>query len=215
MKRSFIRLFGGIVAAAVVSAPGVSVRAEEVAVSLDTAVRSAIEKNLNLRVATYNPAISDTDIRKAMAIYNPRLNALLDHRGEDAPVDTQGNIADRMRFFDANLSTDLLLSTGATASAAFTNLWSRTTVTSSARRDPAGADTTTAARMPPNRRMNDRFIFDDPGCGFRGWGAQSLPPAVPRSDGNPPAASGARAIRRSPAPAFPEAFILRPSPSGV
>ncbi len=128
MKRSFIRLFGGILAAAVVSAPGSPLGAEEVTVSLDTAVRSAIEKNLSLRVETYNPAISDTDIRKAAAIYNPRLGALADHRGEDAPVDTQGNVVDKMRFFDANLSTDFLLSTGATASAAFTNLWSHSTL---------------------------------------------------------------------------------------
>jgi len=100
--------------------------AEEVPISLDAAVRSAIEKNLDLRVETYNPAISDTDIRKAMGIYNPRLNALVDHRGEDAPLDTSGNLVSSMRFFDANFSTDFLLSTGATASAAFTNLWSRT-----------------------------------------------------------------------------------------
>jgi outer membrane protein TolC len=101
--------------------------AEEILLPLDAAVRSAVEKNLDLRVESYNPAISGTDIRKAMGIYNPRLSVLADHRGEDAPLDTSGALIDRRRFFDANFSTDFLLSTGATASAAFTNLWSRST----------------------------------------------------------------------------------------
>ncbi len=96
--------------------------------SLDAAIRTAIEKNLGLRVVTYNPAIADTDIRKAKGIYNPRISALFDHHGEDAPLDTGGDTIDKMRFFDANLSTDFLLSTGATASAAFANLWSRSNV---------------------------------------------------------------------------------------
>lgn len=129
MKRSFVRFFGVVLpAAAVLSAFGYPLRAEEIPVSLDAAVRSAIEKNLALRVETYNPAISDTDIRKAKGIYNPQLRALVDHHGEDAPLDTDGNLVDKMRFFDANFSTNFLLSTGATASAAFTNLWSRSSV---------------------------------------------------------------------------------------
>jgi outer membrane protein TolC len=102
--------------------------AEEIPLALDAAVRSAIEKNLDLRVESYNPAISGTDIRKAMGIYNPRIGVLADHRGEDAPLDTNGSLIERRRFFDANFSTDFLLSSGATASAAFTNLWSRSTL---------------------------------------------------------------------------------------
>ncbi len=133
MKRALVRFLGAALpAAAVAWGLGGPVRGEEVTVSLDAAVRSAIEKNLALRVETYNPAISDTDIRKAGAIYNPRLSALVDHHGEDAPIDTSGNLVDNMRFFDANFSTDFLLSTGATASAAFTNLWSRSSVNTGA-----------------------------------------------------------------------------------
>jgi len=119
LLRSFLAL--ALLAAALPSP------AEEISLALDAAVRSAIEKNLDLRVESYNPAISGTDIRKAMGIYNPRLSILADHRGEDAPLDTSGTLIDRRRFFDANFSTDFLLSTGATASAAFTNLWSRST----------------------------------------------------------------------------------------
>jgi outer membrane protein TolC len=79
-------------------------------------------------VETYNPAIADTEIRKATGIYNPRLNALVDYRGEDSPLDDSGTFVERRRFVDANFSTDFLLSTGATASAAFTNLWSRSRI---------------------------------------------------------------------------------------
>ncbi len=140
MKRPPVRLLGVLLAA--VTALGSPAGAEEVSVSLDAAVRSAIDRNLALRIETYNPAISDTDIRKARGIYNPQLNALVDHRGENAPVDTQGGV-DRMRFFDANLSTDFLLSTGATASAAFANLWSRSTL------EPAGAASSVTQFVEP------------------------------------------------------------------
>ena len=101
--------------------------AEEIHLSLDAAVRSAVEKNLDLRVESYNPAISGTEVRKAMGIYNPRINVLADYRGEYSSLDTSGTFIDRRRFFDADFSTDFLLSTGATASAAFTNLWAQRT----------------------------------------------------------------------------------------
>ncbi len=129
MKRLFARFLGVVLTAAAANWGFADhARAEEVTVSLDAAVRSAIEKNLAIRVETYNPAIFDPGIRKASGIYDPQLSALVDHHGEDAPLDTRGVQVSRMRFFDANLSTDLLLSTGATASAAFTNLWSRSTL---------------------------------------------------------------------------------------
>jgi len=99
--------------------------ASEVPISLDTAVRSAIENNLDLRVQTFAPALSETDVRRARAIYDPNLSLLLDHRGSNAPVSPGSPFEERTRFFDANLSTDFLLSSGAKASAAFTNLWSR------------------------------------------------------------------------------------------
>jgi outer membrane protein TolC len=109
-------------------AAALPVHAEEIPLALDAAIRSAIEKNPDLRVETYNPAISDTGIRKAKGIYNPRISALVDHREEDAPLDTSGSLVEERRFFDADFSTDFLLSSGATASAAFTNLWSRSTL---------------------------------------------------------------------------------------
>jgi outer membrane protein TolC len=97
--------------------------AAELAVSLDDAVRMAVEQNLSLRAETFNPSISRTDVRRARAIYNPRLDILLDHLGSNSRSAPDSFFFTRERSFDANVSTDVLLSTGATASASFANLW--------------------------------------------------------------------------------------------
>ncbi|MGE5189885.1 MAG: TolC family protein [Gemmatimonadota bacterium] len=151
MNRPLVRLLAAALPAAVISGLGGPVRAEEVPLSLDAAVRSAVEKNLTLRAETYNPAIADTDIRKAGAIYNPRLGALVDHHGEDAPLDTAGDLVRRSRFFDANLSADFLLATGATASAAFSNLWTRSTESAGA---GTGAASTTTRFVEPRLSLS-------------------------------------------------------------
>ena len=99
--------------------------AEPVPLTVDDAVRIAVERNLVLLVETYNPAIAATDIRRARSIYDPTLSALLDHRGENRESGLSPAVAERTRFFDANASLDQLLPSGATASAAFTNFWSK------------------------------------------------------------------------------------------
>ncbi|MBF8259253.1 MAG: hypothetical protein HW377_1627 [Actinobacteria bacterium] len=98
-------------------------RAGNVVISLDEAVRLAVENNLSLRAGTFSPAISSTDVRHARAIYNPRLSALLDHKGSNTQSAPTSFFVERKRSFDANLSADVLLSTGATASASLTNPW--------------------------------------------------------------------------------------------
>jgi outer membrane protein TolC len=93
--------------------------------TLDDAVRGAIGNNLSLKAEAFNPAISGTDVRRARAIYNPKFSALLDHKGSDSQASPVSFSVDRRRWFDANLSADLLLPSGATASASMTNLWAR------------------------------------------------------------------------------------------
>ena len=99
--------------------------AEPYLLSVDDAVRVAVERNLGLEVEAYNPAVAATDIRRARSIYDPRLSALLDHRGDDRQAGPTSTLVNRSRFFDADVSIDQLLSSGATASAAFANFWSR------------------------------------------------------------------------------------------
>ena len=104
--------------------PGPAV-AEPTRLSVDDAVRIAMERNLGLQVETYNPGIAATDIRRARSIYDPTFSALLLNRGENREAGPTSAFLDRTLSFDANVSLDQLLSTGATASAAFTNVWSK------------------------------------------------------------------------------------------
>jgi outer membrane protein TolC len=112
-------LFLGILA----STPPAVAQADRL--SIDDAVRIAVERNLGLEVEAFNPAIAETDIRRSRAIFDPRLTALLDHRGENRQGGPDSPFVQRSRFFDFNASLEQLLPTGATASAAFTNFWSK------------------------------------------------------------------------------------------
>lgn len=91
--------------------------------TLDNAVFGAIRNNLSLKVETYNPAISETGVRSARAIYDPNLSALFDHNGSNVQTFPDSSSVDRLRSFDANLSASLLLPSGAKATASMTNLW--------------------------------------------------------------------------------------------
>jgi len=106
------------------ASPVVGAAAERnIPISLDTAVRTAIERNLGLRVTTFNPAIADTGILRAGAIYNPTLDALLDHRREDYRIFPDSPTVVRAWFSDADVSLNQLLGSGATATVAFNNLF--------------------------------------------------------------------------------------------
>ena len=114
------RFLAALLSLGVLAFPGPAV-AEPARLTVDDAVRIAVERNLGLQVETYNPAIAETDIRRARSIYDPSLSALLDHRGGNMQTGPTSAVVERTRNFDANASLDQLLSTGATASAAFTN----------------------------------------------------------------------------------------------
>jgi len=128
MNRNRPLLLPFLVVLAVLLSGGRRSAGEEISISLDTAVRMAVENNLGLRVEMFNPAIAQTGILRAGAIYNPKLNALLDHRGENVRLAPDPSPVERSRFFDADVSVDQLLGTGATATVSFTNLWSRQTL---------------------------------------------------------------------------------------
>jgi outer membrane protein len=126
MRKTMARYLAALLSLGLLLSPGPAV-AEPVLLSVDDAVRIAVAQNLGLQVETYNPAIAATDIRRARAIYDPTLTILLDHRGENrqAGPATTTVPGERTRFFDANASLGQLLPTGATATASFTNFWSK------------------------------------------------------------------------------------------
>src|SRR4030066_723900 len=128
MHRNRPLLMPSLVVLAVLLSGGRRSAGEEISISLDTAVRMAVENNLGLRVETFNPAIAQTGLQRAGAIYNPTLTALLDPRGENFRLAPDPSPVERNRFFDADVSVDQLLGTGATATVSFTNLWSRQTL---------------------------------------------------------------------------------------
>ena len=99
--------------------------AETLTLSIGDAVRMAVEKNLGLQVATYSPAIAETGIRKARAIYDPLLSALVDHEELNRQVAPQSFFVARQRNFHFDTSISQLLPSGATTSLSFNNLWSK------------------------------------------------------------------------------------------
>ena len=98
---------------------------ETVTLSLEHAVRMAVEKNLGLQVATYSPAIAETGIRKARAIYDPLLLSLVNHNESNAQVAPGSFFVARQRDFNFDASISQLLPTGATTSLSFNNILSR------------------------------------------------------------------------------------------
>jgi outer membrane protein TolC len=112
----FVLLFLG-------ACPSRAIGADAVTLSVEDAVRLAIERNLGLQVATYTPAIAETGIRKARAIYDPQFTSLLDYRGSNLKSAPLAALVTRSRSADLNASLSRLLPTGATAGLSFTNLW--------------------------------------------------------------------------------------------
>lgn len=100
----------------------IPVLSADVPVTLDEAVRSAIDNNLDLRVETYNPAIAETGVRRARAIYDTKLAALVDYAGRDGKTTPLSDAVDRSRTFDFNVSADQLLPTGADVKLSYNNL---------------------------------------------------------------------------------------------
>jgi outer membrane protein len=115
-----LALLLGILCACPFSAAG----AETLTLSIGDAVQMAVEKNLGLQVATYSPAIAETGIRKARAIYDPLLSAFVDHQGSNRQVAPQSFFVDRQRDFRFDASISQLLPSGATTSLSFNNFWS-------------------------------------------------------------------------------------------
>ena len=99
--------------------------AETARLSVDDAVRIAVERNLGLQAATYSPAIAETGIRKARAIYDPLLSVQVDQQGSNQQASPRSSIVDRQRIFRFDTSISQLLSSGATTSLSFNNSLSR------------------------------------------------------------------------------------------
>ena len=93
-----------------------SAAGETLTLPIEEAVRMAVEKNLGLQVSTYSPAIAATGIRKARAIYDPLLSALVNHQGSNQQAAPESFAIDHQRAFNFDTSISQLLPSGATIS---------------------------------------------------------------------------------------------------
>ncbi len=91
--------------------------------TLNEAIRMAVEKNLDVRAELYNSAQFEADINRNRAIYNPLFTAQTNYSdsttrtaGTSTPVSTVASA------FQLNAGLSQLLWTGATATAGFTNV---------------------------------------------------------------------------------------------
>jgi outer membrane protein len=124
MRKTMALFLAALLSLGALAFPGPAF-AETARLSVDDAVRIAVEQNLGLQVATYSPAIAETGIRKARAIYDPLLSALVDHEGSNLQAASQSSIVDRHRVFRFDTSISQLLPSGATTSLSFNNFWSK------------------------------------------------------------------------------------------
>jgi outer membrane protein TolC len=98
-------------------------RAQDIPVTVEDAVRMAVENNLDLKVLTFNPAIAATGIQGARAVYDTRFTTLLDSRGDNRQVVPNATSSPTRRYFGFDLAAQQLVPSGGTVSVAFTNPW--------------------------------------------------------------------------------------------
>jgi outer membrane protein TolC len=103
-------------------APGPS-DAQDIPVTVDEAVRMAVENNLELMVQTFNPAIAETGIQGARGIYDTALTAILEYLGQKNQTIPDSNITIDTRSSNVDASVQQLVPTGGTASAVLSNAW--------------------------------------------------------------------------------------------
>ena len=92
--------------------------------SLNEAIRMAVEKNLDVRAELYNPAQFEADINRNRSIYEPLLNLQTSYTDSTTASFTTGGIAVESRALNLNSSLSQLLWTGGTAAVTFNNDYS-------------------------------------------------------------------------------------------
>ncbi len=99
----------------------VELRAEQIRLTLHDTIRMALERNLELKVELYNPAMSEADYQKARGIYDPALKLQLDYNESTNFVFNQPS--EKLWGQDLQLDAGLsqLLPTGGTAALGFSN----------------------------------------------------------------------------------------------
>lgn len=96
--------------------------------SLQQAIRMAVEKNLDLKAELYNPATAEAELRKSKGIYDPLLSLLLNYQEANtqaASAYTSGTPISRQRIFEYSAGISQLIPLGGTVGLSFNNTWYR------------------------------------------------------------------------------------------
>lgn len=95
--------------------------------TLKEAIRSAVERNIDVRAELYNPAISEADIRLNQGIYNPLLSVFTNFQyAVTQSASTFFTDINRQKTFELNPGVTQLMPTGGTVGLAFNNTYTNT-----------------------------------------------------------------------------------------
>ena len=94
---------------------------ETVKLSLVDAVKTAVEKNLDLRAERYNPAMQEAEYRKSKGIYNPTLSLAANYNETNSYSDSRSSQKLWSQNVQLNAGISQLIPTGATATLGFNN----------------------------------------------------------------------------------------------
>lgn len=102
--------------------------AAPLSLTLNDAIRMAVEKNLDVRAELYNPAQYEADINRYRSMYDPLLNLQTSYSDSTTASVTTGGTAVGSQALILNSSLSQLLWTGGTAAITFNNGYTNSTV---------------------------------------------------------------------------------------
>lgn len=95
--------------------------AEPVKLTLADALKSAVDKNLDLRAELYNPAVQEAEYRKSKGVYNPVLNLTTSYNETTSYAATRSSLKLWSQTTQLNAGVSQLIPTGATATLGYNN----------------------------------------------------------------------------------------------
>lgn len=96
--------------------------------TLNDAIRMAVEKNLDVRIELYNPAQFEADINRNRSIYDPLLTIQTSYSDSSISTVSTGSAAVEPQSLVLNSSISQLLWTGGTAAITFNNMYTNSNV---------------------------------------------------------------------------------------
>ena len=127
MKSARIKTVAILLAAAFFDCSGIaSAQQDPLNLSLKDAIKRAVEKNLDVKVELYNPAMAEADIRRNLGIYDTLLNLQADYtHSTTLPASTvfSGTDVNRQQTTQFNAGASQLIQTGGSVGLAFNNTW--------------------------------------------------------------------------------------------